>query len=61
MTMSTGTTVRAIGGRYIRGRFCTKTMSVPRSPDEKDVISDCGVRKRYASIRVCQYSRLVKS
>ena len=29
MTMSAGITVRAIGGRYMRGRSCLKTMSVP--------------------------------
>src|SRR6478735_9488371 len=46
MTMSTGTTLRAIGGRYARGRFCLKTTSVPDPSDVNLVISDCGVRKR---------------
>ena len=46
MIMSTGTTVRAIGGRYMRGRFCLKTMSVPDPLDVNFVISDCGVRNR---------------
>ncbi len=46
MIMSTGITVRAIGGKYIRGKFCLKTTSVPESSDVNLVISDCGVRNR---------------